>query len=81
MTAVKPFAHIVAGDRDFIAFEQIVVFDVLIEHARQRCGKTGDVRSSLPRGDIIDIGVEVFCIGIIPLHRHFKFESAVGDLL
>src|SRR3989338_563505 len=54
--------------------------DVSIQRTRQ-CGcKTGDVRSSLLSEDVVDIGEQVFRIGVIPLQSHLKGDDAVVAL-
>ena len=56
-------------------FKQVVVLDVLIENAGQ--SRVENPVTWVPPcrvADVIDIGVEIFGIGIIPLHRHFELD-------
>ena len=31
-------------------------------------------------GDIVDVGINGFGVGVVPLHRHFKFDRAIITL-
>jgi len=57
-----------------------VILDVLIEYTGERCRKSGDVSSALARADVIDVRMDVFDVGVVPLKSELNIDRAIGEI-
>ena len=77
--AGQAFAHVVAGDLDLGLLGQLVVLDVLVDHARHRRAQAGEVGAAVALRDVVGEAQHVLAVAVVPLHRHF--DGDVGALL
>ena len=73
----QPFAHVVAGDGYFVflLLEHARGAGEIVDRARQRGAKTGEMRAAVHGVDGVGEGEDVFGIAVVVLQRDFHFEG------
>ena len=76
----ESLARIVAGGRDLFFLGGEFLLDVVVERARQRRAKAGEVRAAVLLRNVVGVAVHALLVGVVPLHRDFHLRVAVAGL-
>ncbi len=77
--AAQAFAHVVAADLDLGLLGQLVLLDVLADHARHRRAQAGQVRAAITLRDVVGETEDLLVVAVVPLHGHFDANLGAGD--
>jgi hypothetical protein len=72
----QALAAVVAGEFDLVLLQHAGLLDVLVDGARQCGAETGEMGAAILLRDVVGEAVDVFLVGIGPLHREID-----GDLV
>ena len=74
----ETFAHVVAGDGDFVflLLEHAGGGSEIVDGARERGAEAGKVRAAIDGVDGVGEGKDVFAVGVVVLQRDFDFDVA-----
>ena len=64
----EPFAHVLAGDRDPVAFEEAVGRCIGLDRACQRAAESGQMGAAVTLGNVVREAKRVLVVGVRPLH-------------
>ena len=72
----ESFAHVVAGDGDFVLLllEHVRGRSEIVDRARQRRAEAGKVRPAVHRVDRVGEGKNIFRVAVVVLQRDFDFD-------
>ena len=72
----QPFAHVVAGDRDFVLLllEHSRGRREIVDRARQRRAETGEMRAAVHGVDRVGERKNIFRVAVVVLQRDFDFD-------
>ena len=75
----QSFAHVVAGDRDFVLLflEHSRGRREIVDRARQRRAETGEVRSAIHGVDRVGERKHIFRVAVVVLQRDFDFDRVL----
>jgi len=73
----ESLARVVAGHRDPVLLARQFLLDVVIESARQRTAKAGEMCAAVLLRDVVGVAEHALLVGVVPLQRHFHGNHAV----
>jgi hypothetical protein len=74
-TAVRPFAAIVAGQRDLLLLGDAGALGIAGDLARQRAAEAGQMRAAVALRDVVGEAQHVLVVAVVPPHRDFDADA------
>ena len=68
----QALAHILAREVGVGLLDEVLLAPVVVDDARQRAAKAGDMRAAVNRVDAVCEGVDEFGEAVVVLHRHLN---------
>src|SRR5690606_4390674 len=58
--------------------QQTFLFDIAVQRTGQRTAETGQVRTTIPLGNVVSERQQAFVEAVVPLHRHFHADTIIA---
>src|SRR5437763_1802121 len=73
----EALARVVAGHRHLVLLAGQFLLDVVIESARQRTAKAGQMRAAVLLRNVVGVAEHALLVGVVPLQRHLHRHRPV----
>ena len=73
----QAFPRIIAGGGHLRSPGQTFPLDIAVERPRERCPESGQVRSTVPLGNIVGVTENIFLERVIPLQGDFDTDTTL----
>ena len=73
----QSFPRIIAGEAHLLTLQKSRTRRIAVHHTGQRCAETGEVRATIPLGNVVREKKNLLVVAIVPPHRDLNRDAVL----